>query len=220
MAIKQAIVAALKQNFLPGVVLQFFALLLVLVYFFVPAAQPAFDWFGQLKQAYGFVYAIVATALFGGLIPFCYLVLSKRLGAARNLYLLLAFYLVFWGYRGFEVDCFYRLQGWLFGYHNDAKTIITKALVDQFIYSAFWAAPSVSLVYRWMEHNFNLRAAWASLDRAFFTEKLPTNILSNWLVWLPAVSIIYSMPQQLQIPLFNLVLCFWVLLLAVLNKKS
>jgi hypothetical protein len=38
------------------------------------------------------------------------------------------------------------------------------------------------------------------------------------LIWIPAVSIIYSMPNELQIPLFNLVLCFWVLLLNVLNK--
>jgi len=220
MSIKNSIRIALKQNLLPGLVLQFFALIIVLVYFFVPAAQPVFDWFGDLKQAYGYVYAIIATAFFGGFIPFCYLVLSKRVVPARNFYALFVFYVVLWAYRGFEVDCFYRLQGWLFGYAGDFKTIATKALVDQFIYSAFWAAPSVSVLFCWMENNFNLRPTWVSLDKQFITEKLPTNILSNWLVWLPAVSIIYSMPSQLQIPLFNLVLCFWVLMLAVLNKKS
>jgi hypothetical protein len=57
------------------------------------------------------------------------------------------------------------------------------------------------------------------MRREFFLVKIPTVILSNWLVWIPAVSVVYAMPTELQIPLFNLVLCFWVLLLAVLNKK-
>jgi hypothetical protein len=57
------------------------------------------------------------------------------------------------------------------------------------------------------------------MDRKFFCVKIPTVVLSNWLVWIPAVSVVYAMPAELQIPLFNLVLCFWVLLLAVLNKR-
>jgi hypothetical protein len=220
MSIRRSIVAALKQNFLPGLVLQFFALAIVLVYFFVPASQPIYAWFGVLKHTYGFAYAFVATAFFGGLIPFVYLYLTNRLDKSRSLLGLLIFYLVFWGIRGVEVDFFYQLQGDWFGYENTIKTIVLKTAVDQFIYSTFWAAPSITIVYLWVENGFDFRAWWVALDRKFFGVKIPTVVLSNWMVWIPAVSIVYSMPQDLQIPLFNLVLCFWVLLLAVLNKKS
>jgi hypothetical protein len=98
--------------------------------------------------------------------------------------------------------------------------LATKVAVDQFIYSACWAAPTITLNYLWMEAQFNLRAWWRALSVQYLIQKLSTVIVSNWLVWIPAVSIIYAMPAELQIPLFNLVLCFWVLLLAVLNKQE
>jgi len=40
-------------------------------------------------------------------------------------------------------------------------------------------------------------------------------MVSIWAVWLPAVVIIYSFPSPLQLPLFNIVLCFWCLLLSL-----
>jgi len=219
MSIKHSIGVALKQNLIPGLVLQFFALALVLVYFFVPASQPVYAWFGILKHHYGFLYAFIATAFFGGLIPFLYLLFSKRINPERSYVVLFTFYLVFWGLKGVEVDFFYQLQGHWFGYENTIKIIVLKTFMDQFIYSALWAAPSITITYLWVECGYNFRAWLNAMNCPFFCVKIPTVILSNWMVWIPAVSIVYSMPQDLQIPLFNLVLCFWVLLLAVLNKK-
>jgi hypothetical protein len=220
MTIKKTIGTALKQNLLPGLVLQCFALTIVLIYFFVPASQPVYAWFGVLKHEYGFLYAFVATAFFGGLVPFLYLWLSKRIDPSRNVFVLLLFYVIFWGLKGMEVDFFYQLQGYWFGYENTINTIATKVVVDQFLYSALWAAPMITITYLWMENGFSFRACKAAMTKSFFLVKIPTVVFSNWLVWIPAVSIVYSMPQDLQIPLFNLVLCFWVLILAVLNKKA
>ena len=220
MSIKASILFALKQNFLPGLVLQFFALAVVLVYFFVPASQPVYAWFGVLKHNYGFLYAFISTAFFGGLIPFLYLFASKQLDSSRSALVLLLFYVIFWGLKGIEVDFFYQLQGKWFGYENDFKTIATKVIIDQFLYSALWAAPMITICYLWVENHFAFGKSIAAMDKQFFVVKIPTVIFSNWLVWIPAVSIVYSMPQDLQIPLFNLVLCFWVLILAVLGKSK
>jgi len=220
MSIQKSITLALKQNIVPGLVLQLFALSLVLVYFFVPSSQPIYAWFGVLKHLYGYGYSFFATALFGGLIPFLYLYATDRLDKNRNYSGLLVFYFIFWGLKGIEVDFFYQLQGGWFGYENNLQTIALKAAVDQFLYSAFWAAPSITIVYLWVECGYDFRKWMNSMDRRFFCVKIPMIILSNWMVWIPSVSIVYSMPQDLQIPLFNLVLCFWVLLLAVLNKKT
>lgn len=44
--------------------------------------------------------------------------------------------------------------------------------------------------------------------------------ISNWLIWIPAVSVIYMMPVDLQLPLFNIVLLFFGLLVAVLSKNE
>lgn len=219
MNIQQSIFAALKQNLLPGLVLQLFALAILAIYFWVPASQPVFSLLGELKQTYGFTYSFIATALFGGLIPFVYLWLSNSLAPQRNKLGLLLFYLLFWGLKGMEVDLFYRFQTDWFGSGNDLHTLATKVAVDQFIYSALWAAPGITLVYLWMESNWSFRQCKQAMTREFFCIKIPTVILSNLLVWIPAVTVVYAMPGELQIPLFNLVLCFWVLLLAVLNKR-
>lgn len=216
--IRHSIVAALKQNLKPGLVLQAFAVTVLLIYFFVPASKPAFAWFGSLKVQYGYLYSFVATALFGGLIPFLYLWLSKSFGD-RNLVLLLIFYLLFWGIKGMEVDLFYRFQAEWFGTGNDWQTILIKMAADQFIYSTFWAAPGITIIYLWVESGWSFARMRTALDKEFFCVKIPTVVLSNWLVWIPAVCVVYAMPAELQIPLFNLVLCFWVLLVAVLNKK-
>jgi hypothetical protein len=218
-SIKNSVLHAIKENLIPGLVLQFFALALVLIYFFVPWTQPAYGWFAALKHDYGSYYAFFATALFGGFIPFMYLLLSHRFEKTAPLFRLFIFYLLFWGLKGVEVDYFYSLQGLWFGYESSVQTIATKVAVDQFIYSTFWAAPTITIAYLWVEHNFSVSASLDAMNKQFFLEKIPTVIFSNWLVWIPAVSIVYSMPQDLQIPLFNLVLCFWVLMLAVLNKK-
>lgn len=219
MSIKYGIITALKKNLLPGLVLQLFAISILMTYFFVPTSRPLFTLFGELKNTYGFGYSLVATALFGGLIPFVYLLLNNGLAPHRNRFGLLIFYVVFWGLKGMEVDAFYRLQAEWFGNGNDVATIATKMAVDQFLYSALWAAPSITIVYLWMESNWSFTETGKAMTRDFFCIKIPTVVLSSWLVWIPAVSVIYAMPAELQIPLFNLVLCFWVLLLAVLNKK-
>lgn len=220
MSIKHSIFSALKKNLLPGLVLQLFAVSILLIYFLVPASKPLFTLLGELKQTYGFGYSFIATALFGGLIPFIYLWLSKSITPGRSILGLFVFYIVFWGLKGMEVDFFYRLQADWFGTGNDVKTIATKMAVDQFLYSALWAAPGITIVYLWMESNWSVIDAKKAMDKEFFCVKIPTVILSNWLVWIPAVSVVYAMPGELQVPLFNLVLCFWVLLLAVLNKKN
>jgi hypothetical protein len=59
------------------------------------------------------------------------------------------------------------------------------------------------------------------LDKAaFLRENLPAALCATWIVWLPAVAVIYSLPPALQIPLFNIVLCFFSLLYAALTRRT
>ncbi len=218
-SIHSTIGAALRQNLKPGLVLQAFALLILLAYFFIPASRPVFVQVGQWKTDHGFLYSFIATAFFGGLVPFVYLWLTKSF-AGRNVLVILAFYVIFWGIKGMEVDLFYRFQADWFGTGNDWRTLAAKVAVDQFIYSALWAAPGITILYLWMESGWQVSRWRKAMDKQFFCVKMPTVILSNWLVWIPAVCAVYAMPAELQIPLFNLVLCFWVLMLAILNRRE
>lgn len=213
------IAAALRRNLLPGLILQAIAVALVVAYYLWPASRPAFAVLAELKERYGLAYSLVATSLFGGIIPFL-LLLAKGEISGRGTGREFAFYALFWAVKGVEVDLFYRLQGMLFGDGHDLRTILIKTAVDQFLYVAFWAAPGLALIFLWKEQGFSLRRTRSRLDRQFFLLQIPAVTIANWFIWIPAVAMIYTMPPPLQIPMFNLVLCFFVLLLAFLTTQQ
>jgi hypothetical protein len=44
-------------------------------------------------------------------------------------------------------------------------------------------------------------------------------LIANWGIWTPAVAIIYLLPTALQLPMQNIVLCFFTLLLATITRR-
>jgi hypothetical protein len=210
-------VAGIKRNALPGLALQGFALLLVLMYYYVPALKPTFQAVADAKTAYGFTFSGVSTAVFGGLIPFLFLLGTGQVPRSRRFAEFL-FYLGFWAYRGMEVDLLYRLQALMFGETPTVSTIVRKVLFDQFVYNIFWAGPGQTIFFLWKEQGFRARAVLPYLAPGKFIPSMITILFSTWMVWIPSVSIIYCLPLPLQIPLANLVLCFWVLLLTFVSR--
>jgi hypothetical protein len=196
--------AGMKRNALPGLALWSLALLLILANQLVPAARAAFESVAGWKVRYGFV-------------PFLFLLVTGRIRRGRGAPEL-AFYLLFWAYKGIEVDLLYRLQSRLFGDQGTFGIVVRKVLVDQFIYNPLWAAPTAALVFMWKEDSFSFRALRSRLGMEFLTFSVPVTLLSTWVVWLPSVAIIYCLPSPLQIPLFDVVLCFWVLVLSFISK--
>jgi hypothetical protein len=210
--------AGMKHNALPGLALWSLALLLVFADRTAPAAHSFFQNVGLWKARYGLAFSAISTAFFGGLVPFVFLLAKGRIRRDR-VPAELAFYALFWAYKGVEVDLFYRLQSLLFGNQATPGTIVRKVLVDQLIYNPVWAAPSSALAFLWKECAFSWKAMKPRLGFHFMAFSVPVTLMSTWAVWIPAVAIIYCLPAPLQIPLFNLVLCFWVLVLSFISKS-
>ncbi len=209
---------ALRKNIIPGIFLWVIATGLLISYYLYPSSRPVFEVFGELKTRYGFLYSAVSTSVFGGIIPYSFLVLTRRVKGFK--FSILLFYIIFWAIKGLEVDALYRFQSFLFGNEARLSVIVSKTAVDQFIYSALWAAPSITLGFMWMETGFRFKLFKNQLTKALWAKTMPTIIISNWIVWIPAVSIVYALPAALQIPVSNLVLCFWVLIVAVLSNAN
>lgn len=207
--------SAIGANLLPGLCLQLFALTIGLSYFYWPASQPTFQFFADLKAEYGVVYAAISTALFGGLLPFIYMYLSGKIRFLPIQQLI--FYVLIWALLGSIINAFYNFQVVLFGDGNDWLTIVKKTAFDQFVFSTFLTGPFIALAFLWKDQQFNWQKAkmqFADLIKV----QIPTTVVTTWIIWIPAVSLIYMMPSNLQIPLFNLVLCFFVLILAIVNE--
>lgn len=212
------IIHAFRRNLIPGLFLQFFALTVCLCYYFWAPAKPFFMFFAELKTTYGAVYSFFSTSLFGGLIPFVYLSLTGRI--KRNLLKYLLFTCSFWALKGIEINYLYALQSYLFGNGNDVMTVVQKTFVDQFIYAPFLAVPGMTIAMLWPKNDFRWTLMKQDINKPLFTLKMPTVLISNMIVWIPTVSIVYLMPAPLQVPVSNLALCFFVLILAVLTKNS
>lgn len=212
-----------RANLLPGLTLQAFALAVVLGYSQVPAFTRLLDDIGSLKQAYGYAFSALSTVMFGGVIPYCILLFMGKVAPGQRRAQLL-FYVAFWAWKGAEVDAFYRAQALLFGATGSAPEIAAKAAFDQLLYTPLWAAPTQTLFFAWKDSGFSYNRLLAMFrdERGFgpFWRRLVSVLFANWGVWIPAVSIIYSLPSALQLPLFNLVLCFWSLLLSFVSRGS
>lgn len=215
---RQSLEAA-RANLIPGLILQAFALAVVLAYYNHEPTRASLDSLASFKTRWGWRYSLIATSLFGGLIPFLYL---RGSIATRDSTPVShgVFYVLFWAMKGVEVDMFYRLQGWLFGDGVDVRTIVCKLAVDQLVYSIIWSTPTTMLAFYWKDAGFSFgrlrRLAWIP----FLREHMPKTVIGLWGVWIPAVTIIYSLPAALQIPLFNIVLCFYALLFAALSRRN
>lgn len=213
-----------RENALPGFILWIAASALVAGYWLLEPVHRFLSALGSFKAESGYWYSAVATGIFGGLIPFLWRLARGRKRGVRlwNVPAWSAglFLTLFWAYKGVEIDFFYRLQATVFGNGSGPSTIIPKVLVDQFLYNPLWAGLIQLLAYWWLEQAFRPaaltdRALWGSIG-----PRLVTVLISTWGVWIPMVCIIYSMPAELQVPLFNIALCFWSLMLASITAEK
>ena len=153
--LKQRIGQGIRINLIPGLVLWVLGICLVLFYYLGEFSRPWFDEIISLKETYGFAYSAVSTCIFGGLIPYHFMQMTGRdtlngIGSG-------VIFLSYWAVRGIDVDAFYRLQAMIFGTGVDFKTIISKVLLDQFIYCVIWASPVTALFYTWREASFSIK---------------------------------------------------------------
>jgi hypothetical protein len=209
-----------RANVVPGLVLQLVALSLVLAYYQHEPTRVALDRLAAWREQVGVTFSILSTATFGGVLPALYLWASHETRARFN-FAQAAAITAFWAYKGLEVDVLYRTLAHFVGTAHDVRTIAIKTSFDQFIYCPLLAVPLTVVVYEWVEANFDTAALINDVKAGgwFYRKVLPL-LISNLWVWLPTACIIYSLPTPLQLPLQNLVLLFFTLLLAHLSRRT
>jgi hypothetical protein len=168
----------------------------------------------------GVIFPILSTGFFGGVLPLWYL-RTRRQTRAQFTWAQSAAITAFWSYKGFEIDLFYRLLARFVGPENDLPTIAIKTAFDLFVYCPLFSVPVTVLVYDWVGGHFDAREWLAGIKiPGWFRRKIVPLLISNTLVWLPTVCIIYALPTPLQLPLQNLVLCFYTLLVAHQSQRT
>jgi hypothetical protein len=216
--LRQSLIAA-RANLGPGIVLQIFAAGIVAAYYLHGPSRAALERLAEFRGEVGLPFAIVSTAVFGAVIPFVVLRLG-RASFGRQSFAQMAALTAFWGYKGVEVSILYDLQARFVGEGRDFATIAIKSFVDQFVYCPLIAVPFTWLVYAWVERHFDAAAVREEIRRpGWYLRCVLPLMVANWGVWVPAVAIIYLLPTALQLPLQNIVLCFFTLLVIFITRR-
>jgi hypothetical protein len=119
-----------------------------------------------------------------------------------------------------QVDLFYRFQYFLFGPSDRLSVIVAKVLVDAFIYCPLLAIPEAVCVFLWRDHNFTHHGFRGWTPLRFYALKIFPVLMANWMVWIPVVTVIYSLPPALGIPLFIVAQAFWVMVFGTLSSGA
>jgi hypothetical protein len=217
--IASQIAAVFRENRVPCIALNLIVITLVGSYYQVPAVAAVWEAVGAFKLRLACVFSLGSTIFVAALLPSLVQFVMGTLppeGRWKRVGLLS----LFWGYRGIEIDLFYQLQGWLFGTGNDAMTLLKKVAVDQFVMSPIWFVPTVLIAMRWVDMGGSWTRTRASLTRDFWTRTCPAVMVTNWLVWIPTLALVYSLPPALQFPLFSVVMCFFILIVTLLARED
>ncbi len=213
------IAAVFRQNRMVCLLLNVLVITLVTSYYQVPAVAAVWETVGAFKIRWSYAFSLASTVFAAAVMPFCIQAMMGTMpegGRWKRLSLLM----LFWGYRGMEIDLFYHLQSYLFGDGNDAPTLIAKVAFDQFVFSPIWFVPTYLIALRWIDLDASWTRTRASLDREFWTRTCPTVMITNWLVWIPALALVYSLPAALQFPLFSIIMCFFILIVTLLAGSN
>ncbi len=210
---------AAKANFIPGLIIQLFIVAIVVSYYRVPGVAEALAGLARTKEESGYLFALLAGMIAGGILPEILVVLVFQKGRVRREnWRNLLFMMAVWGGGSVIIDAFYRLQTMFYGSGTDLWTIIRKMLTDQFVYTPLVSTPYGILAYKWRNNELPRPGEFFTL-RYYGRELFPT-LIANWGVWTPLVCLVYAMPAPLQVPLYSLILTFWVLLFSWINRKK
>lgn len=213
---------ALRTNLLPGLLLQFLMAAMTAAYLWNPAARRAFGELALLRSHWGLLFSFIGTSFASALLPEVLRLLLPPINSTQTpgLKARLCFALPFWGLIGMQVDLFYRLQYLIFGPSDSAVVIMKKVMVDAFLYCPLLAVPQVVCILLWRDYGFNFHGFRDHTPMKFYALKIFPVLLANWMVWIPLVCLIYSLPPALGVPFFIVAQSFWVMVLTTLSSTE
>ena len=208
-----------RVNAVPGLLLQAIALALVLAYYSIAPFESFLETLSKSPLLAGPGGAFVSRAFFGGILPGAIMVSFPALRPRFPLRTILAMTL-YWGGMGVVVYGLYALQSMMFGDSNSLRVLLAKTAFDQLVYTVFVASMPNAAFNFVLSRDLSparVRADWP----ANFTRQIwIPNLLANWVVWFPAMFLIYIFPRPLQTHVSGLVGCFWTLLCIQIGLRS
>jgi hypothetical protein len=208
---------AVKANAFPIVVLWALAAVMVGVYYLAPQVAGALEPIAQLQTAYGRMSAFVSCAVFCGAIPYIVYVFHRASRPERPLFTAVA-QAVWCGGCGIACNWFFGVQEHWFGAGHDIVTVVSKMVVDQFVWTVLVIAPANAAFYVILGRGFLLSGRTVSF-RDFVRRAYLPNLIMNWFVGIPSNLAVYSFPRALQIFVLGLLSSAWAVICVGIGRR-
>ena len=208
-----------KENFIPGLVIIFFAALLVASYYAFASVREALEGLQALRDSWGLGFSMLTSVIGAGLIPGLYLMIVGKNRRNQRGYLDLLFTSLVWATDIIWIDYFYRFQDWFWGSSVIFGIVIAKMLLDQFVFTPFLSIQHIAIGLRFRDLNYDFKALRQALKDDWILKVIIPMMVSCWLTWIPGTLVVYSLPLPLQLPLMVLIQCFFALEMAFVSSK-
>lgn len=214
---------AFYKNRYAALILWAFGIGVVASYFSIPWVQFHFQTVGAWKSELGWAFSAISTGIFGGVGPIVFERLVTRPKTSFSFSAFVAYAVsnfLFWAVKGVEIDFWYQFQGILWGNEPGLGVIAGKTFLDQFVYVPVFGIVNAIWFYRWRDANYRLGSHPFTPSWTWYKKNVIAILVSNWFVWVPSVVMIYCLPINLQLPIQNLILCLWVMMLSLMAKEE
>jgi hypothetical protein len=207
-------IAAVKKYGRPFLFLQSIALGLVVLYYTNANVKSVCDQLSRLKIHGGLIFAALAAAVAGGLLP----ELAKALimgdwTITRKRVRDVGFAMAAFAASGIITDFQYRGMARLIGSDTTLITSVRKMLFDQFVTTPIYGTPYWVVIYLFRAERYNLLATLRQLSPRWYVRRVLPLLIPGWCFWMPMVLLIYSLPGGLQFCLYCVAAAAWSLLM-------
>ncbi|CAE8683225.1 unnamed protein product [Polarella glacialis] len=194
---------------------------MVVFYYSVSSARPAFDAVSELEKSGGMAFSAIASCFCAGILPMaCQAIVNRSLPQPFLLHI--AFSAIFCACLGVYVKGQYLLNAWIIGDNGEMCTVARKVVFDQFVISPFITYPLIiCLLFRWRDKDFSCERLVGSFrDRRGLMLQYCSMNVTNWCTWIPGVTVIYSLPTDVQMPVWSVLVFFYSALLTTVSANA
>ena len=210
--------ASAQANVVPMAVLWGFAAALVVGYYRIPAVSSVLSVVAEWQVRGGHFAAFLNRVVFSGVIPWLFMLSFRSLRPRRPVAVMIAVS-VFCGTFGIVCEWMYLAHAAIFGTGIDAATLLKKTLSAQFIWTPLVFCPASTVFFFWVGCDFSFGRFSQEWPKDFLKRAMLPNLITNWMVWIPAIFVIHAFPTPLQIQLSGLVGSLWALMLLALGRS-
>lgn len=203
------------------IAIQLAALAVLISYYLIEGTSGFYAWVGHIKNEGGLLFAGIATVVSAGIIPELLKSCLRPPNVPRPSWGEILHQLALWFIVGCNVYLFYEVQAFLFGVGTDLVTVTKKVLLDQLAFTPLFNLPIVAAWYLWREKSYRFGPLMKALGPGFYRKRVLPIWATALAFWPAMLLIVYSLPADLQFPLFLCANAAWsILMIFILRRQT